>query len=94
MKRSVETQLHKTCLDVFDAGLTPVHLELEKITARFLQTEDAAVFGMGFGTNFFNLPCILSEESVVFSDQKNHASLVLSIRVSNASCIVFKHDGR
>nr|XP_018911145.1 PREDICTED: serine palmitoyltransferase 2-like [Bemisia tabaci] len=91
-ERAVKQYGVSTCSSAKQYGLTPVHLELEKITARFLQTEDAAVFGMGFGTNFFNLPCILSEESVVFSDQKNHASLVLSIRVSNASCIVFKHD--
>lgn len=75
-----------------ELGTCPLHLELEKLTARFLGVEDAIVFGMGFATNALNLPSLLSRGCLVVSDEKNHASIILGIRLSGATTKVFKHN--
>lgn len=70
----------------------PIHDELEKLTARFLRVEDAIVFGMGFATNALNLPSLLTPGCLVLSDEKNHASLILGLRLSGVVTRVFKHN--
>lgn len=76
----------------FISGTNPLHNELEKLTARFLGVDDAIVVGMGFATNSLNLPAIISPGCLVISDEKNHASLILGIRLSGAVIKVFKHN--
>lgn len=92
VKETIKTYGVSLCSSPSEYGLSPLHFELEKLTARFLGVDDAIIFGMGFGTNVLNLPCILSEGCLVFSDEKNHASLILSLRLSKASITVFKHN--
>lgn len=72
----------------------PIHDELEKLTAKFLGVEDAIVFGMGFATNSLNLPSLVSEGCLVLSDEKNHASLILGLRLSGAMIQIFKHNSK
>ncbi|XP_017038634.1 serine palmitoyltransferase 2 isoform X1 [Drosophila kikkawai] len=66
--------------------------ELESLTARYLGVEDAIVFGMGFATNALNLPSLLGPNCLVISDEKNHASIILGLRLSGATTKVFKHN--
>ncbi|EDW51838.1 serine palmitoyltransferase 2 [Drosophila sechellia] len=66
--------------------------ELEALTARYFGVEDAIVFGMGFATNALNLPSLLGPNSLVISDEKNHASIILGLRLSGATTKVFKHN--
>lgn len=73
-------------------GNHKIHIELEKLTAQFLGVEDATVFGMGFATNALNLPTLLSPGCLVLSDEKNHASIILGLRLSGATTKVFKHN--
>lgn len=70
----------------------PIHDELEKLTARFLGVDDAIVFGMGFATNALNLPSLVNKDCLVLSDEKNHASLILGLRLSDAVIRIFKHN--
>lgn len=81
-----------TCSSIHEIGTTHKVLELEVLTARYLGVEAAIVFGMGFATNALNLPTILSEGCLVFSDEKNHASLILGLRLSRTTVRVFKHN--
>ncbi|KAF2894305.1 hypothetical protein ILUMI_11867 [Ignelater luminosus] len=73
-------------------GTCELHVELEKLTAEFLGVEDAITFGMGFATNALNIPTLLSPGCLVISDEKNHASLILGIRLSGATVKVFHHN--
>lgn len=73
-------------------GTNEQHLELERLTAKFVGVEDAIVFGMGFATNSLNIPALLSPGCLVLSDEKNHASLILGLRLSGATIKVFKHN--
>ncbi|XP_055853741.1 serine palmitoyltransferase 2 [Episyrphus balteatus] len=75
-----------------ELGTTYLHVELEKLTAKFIGAEDAIVFGMGFATNSLNLPSLLAPGCLVVSDEKNHASIILGIRLSGATTKVFKHN--
>ncbi|CAO1411603.1 unnamed protein product [Diamesa tonsa] len=73
-------------------GTNPLHIELEQVTARFLGVDDAMVFGMGFATNTMNLPALISHGCLVVSDEKNHSSIVLGIRLSGAVFKIYKHN--
>ena len=75
-------------------GTLAIHQELEKYVARFVGAEDAITFGMGFATNALNLPSLVSKGCLVISDEKkNHASIILGLRLSGATTRVFKHNG-
>ena len=64
---------------------------LEHEMAKFLNKEDCIVFSMGFGTNTWNIPVLMSE-SLIFSDELNHTSLIYGIKMSNSQVVVFKHN--
>lgn len=80
------------CSSRYDLGTMSIHQELEKYVARFVGAEDAITFGMGFATNALNLPSIVSKGCLVISDENNHASLILGLRLSGATVRVFKHN--
>nr|UVW99771.1 serine palmitoyltransferase 2 [Nephotettix cincticeps] len=80
------------CSSRQELGTSEQHIELERLTARFLGVEDAIVFGMGFATNSLNIPALMSPGCYVLSDEKNHASLILGLRLSGATIKVFKHN--
>jgi len=76
-----------------ELGTHMLHLELEQLTAEFLGVDNAIIFGMGFATNTLNLPAIMNSECLVLSDEYNHASVILGIRLSGATSVVYKHNG-
>ncbi|KAM8717906.1 hypothetical protein ACLKA7_004584 [Drosophila subpalustris] len=80
------------CSSRCELGNTQLHLDLERLTARYCGVEDAIVFGMGFATNALNLPSLLGPNCLVVSDEKNHASIILGLRLSGATTRVFRHN--
>lgn len=81
-----------SCSPRRELGTNSLHVELEQLTAQFVGVEDSIVFGMGFATNALNLPAFLSPGCLVLSDEKNHASIILGLRLSGAMIRVFKHN--
>ncbi|XP_039751157.1 serine palmitoyltransferase 2 isoform X2 [Pararge aegeria] len=75
-----------------ELGSTPIHKELEETTAKFLGVEDAVVFGMGFATNALGIPGLLGAGTLVLSDENNHASLILGLRLARVRVRVFPHN--
>ncbi|KAA0201848.1 hypothetical protein HAZT_HAZT000277 [Hyalella azteca] len=75
-----------------EMGTLEIHHELEALTAEFVGTEDAITFGMGFATNALNLPSLMGPGCLVLSDECNHASLILGLRLSGATVKVFRHN--
>ncbi|KAF8777873.1 Serine palmitoyltransferase 2 like protein [Argiope bruennichi] len=69
-----------------------IHVDLEKQVAEFLGVEDSIIIGMGFATNSTTIPSLVSKGCLIFSDELNHASLVLGCRLSGAKIRVFKHN--
>ena len=72
---------------------TSVHEELDRNLADFIGVEDALTFGMGFATNSLNISTIMNSDSLIFSDELNHASIILGLRLTRAKIRVFKHNG-
>lgn len=75
-----------------ELGRTLLHEEVERLTAEFLGTEAAISFGMGFATNAMNLPSIITKDCLVISDKKNHASMILGLKLCQATIRVFQHN--
>ncbi|KAM9681720.1 serine palmitoyltransferase 3 isoform 2-T2 [Dama dama] len=75
-----------------EMGTLDKHKELEDLVAKFLNVEDAMVFGMGFATNSMNIPALVGKGCLILSDELNHASLVLGARLSGATIRIFKHN--
>lgn len=47
---------------------------------------------MGFATNSMNLPSLLGPGCLVVSDEKNHASIILGLRLSGATIKKYRHN--
>ena len=88
---------------VMDSGLTSssprheygtmaVHQLLDQTVAEFVGVEDAITLGMGFATNTLNLPRLVKKGTLVISDQLNHASIILGLRLSGAFVTTFEHN--
>jgi len=77
------------------SGTTSVHVLLEKELADLHQQEAAIVFSSCYTANASSIPTlvkILGDKTVIFSDAKNHASLIEGIRHSGAEKKVFRHN--
>ena len=69
-----------------------VHLENE--LANLHSKEKALVFSSGYVANESTISTLLNllEDAVVFSDEKNHASIISGIKKSKAEKEIFKHN--
>ena len=77
---------------VNEVGRSSIQGKLEETVAKFLGKEDAITMGMGFATNSLNIPQIIGKNSLVISDERNHASLILGLKLSGATVKIFKHN--
>ncbi|KCV71735.1 serine palmitoyltransferase [Fonticula alba] len=75
-----------------EAGTHALHVELEKLTAEFVGTEDAIVCSMGFATNSTIIPALMGKGCLIVSDELNHASIINGCRNSGSTTRVFKHN--
>lgn len=75
-----------------NSGFTKAHQTLETTVADFLGVEAALCFGMGWGTNSTALPALVGKGSLILSDSKNHASIVVGARSTGAKIRPFKHN--
>ena len=57
-KKEVKYERDSNC---FLLGTLTQHQKLELLLSRFLGTEDAIAFGMGFATNALNIPTIVGK---------------------------------
>lgn len=92
----VKAAIHKygtsICSSRQEVGQVAVLRELDDIVAEFVGAEAALTCGMGFATNALNIPAMFGKGCCVISDELNHASLILGIRLSGAETRVFKHN--
>lgn len=64
---------------------------LEKELADFLHKDDCIVFSMGYGTNTSTISALM-KDSLIFSDEYNHTSLIKGMKLSGSKVVVFKHN--
>src|SRR3712207_6544099 len=72
-------------------GTTPLHLELERGIAQWMETEDALVFTTGHQANVGTLGTILAPGDTVIADSADHASILDGCLLSRAKLRPFRH---
>ena len=73
-------------------GTTPLHLDLERELAEWMETEDAIVFTTGYQSNLGCLGTILEPGDTVICDSGDHASILDGCRLSGAKLRPFRHN--
>lgn len=73
------------------SGYTLAHQQLEALLATLSNTEDCLVFSSGFACNAGVLACLSDEQTLVLSDELNHASLIDGIRLGKSRKQIYRH---
>ena len=68
-----------------------LHQRLEQRLAEFEGTEAALLFSSGFAANAGTIAAVVGPGDAVFTDRKNHASLLDGCRLSRADVRVYPH---
>lgn len=72
-------------------GRSAWHARLEERLAEFNRAEAALVFSSGFAVNSATIAALVGAGDAVFSDERNHASIIDGCRLSRADAIVYRH---
>jgi 8-amino-7-oxononanoate synthase len=72
-------------------GHAQLHRRLEERLAEFEGTEAALVFTSGYAANAGTVAALVGVGDVVFTDRKNHASLIDGCRLSRADVRTYPH---
>jgi 8-amino-7-oxononanoate synthase len=73
-------------------GTTPLHLDLERELAEWMEAEDAIVFTTGHQANAGCIGTILGPEDTVICDSADHASILDGCKLSGAKLRPFRHN--
>src|SRR5919107_3735611 len=73
-------------------GTTPLHLELERELAEFMEVEEAIVFTTGHQANAGTIGTILGPGDTVICDSADHASILDGCKLSGAKLRPFRHN--
>lgn len=72
-------------------GTHPYYSLLESELAAFKGTEAAVVFSSGYTANVGTISAVMGRDDVIFSDERNHASIIDGCRLSKARTVIFRH---
>ncbi|KAL7342166.1 serine palmitoyltransferase 2 [Rhodotorula toruloides] len=75
-----------------DVGTSTLHVQAERLVARFLEVEDSMIVSMGFATNSTTLPALMCKGCLIISDELNHSSIRFGARLSGAMVRQYKHN--
>jgi len=73
-------------------GDREIFSDVERTFAAFKRTERALYFSSGYLANLAVLTTLPERGDVIYSDERNHASLIDGIRLSAARRVVFPHN--
>jgi len=73
-------------------GNLDLHEELEQKLAEFVGKEAATVFSTGFQSNLGSIAALAGRNDYILLDEKNHASIIESTRLSFAKVLKYKHN--
>jgi 8-amino-7-oxononanoate synthase len=72
-------------------GSSVAHQRLEQRLAKFGRADAAVLFNSGYAANVGILSALCGPEDAIFSDERNHASLIDGCRLSRAKVAVYAH---
>lgn len=73
------------------SGRAMLHEQLEEQLATLKQTEATLLFSSGFAANVGAINALAGKGDCIFSDSKNHASIIDGCRLSGAQVEVYRH---
>jgi len=76
------------------SGNAPAHDAAESVLSGWLGTQAALLFSSGYAANVGTIAALAGPDDVVFSDERNHASIIDGCRLARSRTLVFPHrDG-
>jgi glycine C-acetyltransferase len=75
----------------FICGTQQIHKELEKKVSKFLGTDDTILYCAAFDANGGVFEPLLGDDSIIISDELNHASIIDGVRLCKAQRARYKH---
>jgi 8-amino-7-oxononanoate synthase len=91
VKKAVDEYGYGSSASRLLGGGSVLHRELENKIAQFKKTESALLFNSGYSANTGILPSIADENTVILSDEFNHASIIDGCRLSKAEILIYRH---
>jgi len=91
-RETVETWGYGLSSVRFICGTQQIHKDLEMKVAGFLGTEDAILYAAAFDANGGVFEPLLGADSVIISDELNHASIIDGVRLCKARRFRYKHS--
>jgi glycine C-acetyltransferase len=76
----------------FICGTQQIHKELELKMSEFLGTDDTILYCAAFDANGGVFEPLLSDDSIIISDELNHASIIDGVRLCKAQRARYKHS--
>lgn len=76
----------------FICGTQQIHKDLEEKMSAFLGTEDTILYCAAFDANGGIFEPLLGEDSIIISDELNHASIIDGVRLCKAQRARYKHS--
>lgn len=73
------------------SGSFPLFNELETAISDFKHTEQALIFNTGYMANVGTITALMDKNSVIISDELNHASIIDGCRLSGAHIERYRH---
>ena len=89
--RAVESEGWGAGASPLVTGHAETHRILEQRIAEFEGAESALLFSSGFAANVGAVCALVGPDDCVFSDERNHASIIDGCRLSRASVLVYRH---
>jgi len=91
VKRSLDDYGYGSAASRLLSGGSTLHKELEDKIAQFKNTEAALIFSSGYAANTGIIPAITDEDTAIFSDELNHASIIDGCRMSKVDILIYRH---
>ncbi|MFN3655069.1 MAG: aminotransferase class I/II-fold pyridoxal phosphate-dependent enzyme [Candidatus Nitrosotenuis sp.] len=67
-------------------------MKLERILASRKSQESSLIFPTGYMANLGTIPALAAKDSLILSDELNHASIIEACRLSSSKTLIYKHN--
>ncbi|MDI6890060.1 MAG: 8-amino-7-oxononanoate synthase [Thermodesulfovibrionales bacterium] len=90
-KRAMDEYGYGSAASRLLGGGSILHKGLEDKIAQFKDTEAALIFNSGYSANTGIIPAFADEDTAIFSDELNHASIIDGCRLSKVKTLIYRH---